>query len=148
DLVAVFVGKRVGVAEVVVAGNGLPRRHDLRLQRGLDVVGVGDHVIVGGQLERSDVVRAMALLAFRLDDARDITRIRRLRGGDGAHYHEKTRETHRSLFYSRNRVTMACASAERPSPTGPTPSAVLNFTETRPISRPSVEASCWRIAGR
>ena len=33
---------------------------------------------------------------------------------------------------------MACASAERPSPTGPTFSAVLNFTETRSTSSPRV----------
>ena len=33
--------------------------------------------------------------------------------------------------YSRRSVATACASPERPSPTGPTFSAVLNLTETR-----------------
>ncbi len=43
-------------------------------------------------------------------------------------------------------MTIACASAERPSPTGPTRSAVLNFTETRSSSRPSVSGQ--RFADR
>src|ERR1035438_749671 len=47
-----------------------------------------------------------------------------------------------------SRVTTACDSAERPSPTGPTFSAVLNFTETRSISRLRASASRWRIAWR
>jgi hypothetical protein len=47
---------------------------------------------------------------------------------------------------SRASVTTACDSAARPSPTGPTPSAVLNFTETRSTSSSSVEASRSRMA--
>ena len=47
---------------------------------------------------------------------------------------------------SRPSVTIACASAERPSPTGPTFSAVLNFTETQSTSSSSVAAS-WRRMG-
>ena len=45
-------------------------------------------------------------------------------------------------------VTIACASADFPSPTGPTRSAVLNFTDTRSRSRPSVRAMDSRIASR
>src|ERR1039458_8577346 len=40
----------------------------------------------------------------------------------------------------RCRLTTTCASAERPSPTGPTFSAVLNFTAMRSNSRPRVSA--------
>ena len=45
-----------------------------------------------------------------------------------------TLESHVHAFAN---VTIACASAERPSPTGPTRSAVLNFTETQSSARPS-----------
>ena len=47
--------------------------------------------------------------------------------------------------YSFRSVTMACASADRPSPTGPTFSAVLNFTDTRSTSSPSVSARRSRM---
>src|SRR5437879_1547324 len=45
-----------------------------------------------------------------------------------------TAMTRPSWDHSRIIVTIACASADRPSPTGPIFSAVLNFTETRSTS--------------
>ena len=45
------------------------------------------------------------------------------------------------------KVTMACASAERPSPTGPTFSLVLNLTDIRSTATPTVSARRSRIDG-
>ena len=58
-----------------------------------------------------------------------------------------SRETHLLDYspYSRLNVTTACASADLPSPTGPTFSAVLNFTEMRSSGRASVSASFSRM---
>ena len=53
-----------------------------------------------------------------------------------------------AVYYRRLNVTTACASADRPSPTGPTFSAVLNFTETRSSVQPHVVARLSRMAPR
>ena len=51
-----------------------------------------------------------------------------------------------AVYFAAHSRTTACASAESPSPTGPNRSAVLNFTETRSGSSPSVSASFARMA--
>lgn len=48
----------------------------------------------------------------------------------------------------RTSVTIACASADLPSPTGPTFSAVLNFTDVRSKVRLRAAARLSRIARR
>src|SRR5687767_6290956 len=61
-----------------------------------------------------------------------------------------TRRTLWPRIYAASRliVATACASAARPSPTGPTASAVLNLTEIRSTGRPNTRASDSRIVSR
>ena len=55
-------------------------------------------------------------------------------------------ESNSALHFANS--TTACASADRPSPTGPTFSAVLNFTDTWSTVNPNVTAKRERIAWR